>query len=30
MCPEKYRLTKDDFLKAVYKEEPKQTKLSEE
>lgn len=26
-CPEKHKLTKDDFLKAVYKEEVKQTKL---
>jgi uncharacterized LabA/DUF88 family protein len=27
-CPEKHKLTKDDFLKAIYKEEPKQAKLA--
>jgi hypothetical protein len=26
-CPEKHKLSKDDFLKAVFKEEPKQTTL---
>lgn len=27
-CPEKHKLTKDDFLKAVYKEDVKQTKIA--